>query len=90
MVGLEVAGGVLPDARALVGRQLGLERRRDLERHVALDREDVGELAVVRLGPDVAVGLGIDQLRHHPHPVTSPPHAPLEQRPHAESLADFP
>ena len=35
----------------------------DRRRHLVLDGEDVLELAVIALGPHMAVGLGVDQLR---------------------------
>ena len=71
---------------ALVARRLdppgqgGDDRRRDL----VLDREDVLELAVVALGPDVPVGLGIDQLHRDAHAVARLAHAALDHVLHAE------
>ena len=44
-------------------RQGGDDRGCDL----VLDREDVVQLAVVAIGPDVRVGFGIDQLDRDPH-----------------------
>src|SRR5258708_15962323 len=55
---------------------------------LVLDREDIGEIAVVTLGPDVVAGFGLDQLRgdadpvpgfsqassHHVAPPNPPPH----------------
>jgi hypothetical protein len=47
-LGLRVGGRHLPDSLALLWRQLEAERPRYLEGDLALDREDVAELAFVR------------------------------------------
>src|SRR5439155_17441540 len=47
LVGLGIGGGPLTDLGSLIRRQLGLERRRYPQRHVALDHEDIGELPVI-------------------------------------------
>ena len=60
------------------------------KRHVGLDREDVGELAVVRLRPEVLVGFGVDELGHDPHPVAHAPHASLQEGRRRQQGADFP
>ena len=62
LVGLDVVGGLLADPGPLLRRELRLERGRDLQRDVGLDGEDVGQLAVVGLGPEVPVRLGVDEL----------------------------
>ena len=90
LVGLHVRGRLLPDLPTLLVGQLGLERGRDLQRHVALDGEDVGQLAIVGLGPEVPVRLDVDQLGDDPHPVPGPPDAALEQRGHVQDLTDLP
>jgi len=40
--------------------EIDLERGDDLTRHLVLYREDVGQLAVITLGPEVAAGRAID------------------------------
>src|SRR5206468_10533236 len=55
LVGLQIVRGLLVEARLLIGSQFRLERGRDLQSHVRLDREDIGEPTVVRLGPEVSV-----------------------------------
>ena len=37
---------------------------------LVLQREDLGPWSVEALGPDMAAGLGVDQLRVDPHVVT--------------------
>ena len=54
--------------------------RRDL----VLDGEDVLEVAVVALGPEVVVGLGVDQLHRDAHPLPDLAHAALDDVLHAE------
>ena len=48
---------------SLGGDQLNAERVRDLARDLILQREEVGEIAVIAFGPDVLAGLGLDELR---------------------------
>ena len=90
LVGLEIARRLSLDPGALVGRQLGPERGGDLDCHVRLDREDVGQLAIVGLRPEVLIRLGVDELRHDAHAIAGPPHAPLEQRRHLQRRRDLP
>ena len=49
LIRVQVVGGRLPHARAFVSRQPGLERGGNLQSDVALNREDIGQLAVVGL-----------------------------------------
>ena len=79
LVGLDVVGGLLPDPAPLLGRELGLQRGRDLERDIGLDGEDVGQLAVVGLGPEVTVVFRIDEGGNDPHPAPGPADAPIEE-----------
>ena len=79
-IGLDVLRRLPPHARLLVARQLGLERGRDVQRDVGLDREDVRQLPVVRLGPELPIGLDVDQRRHDAHAVAGVSDAAVEQR----------
>src|SRR3989440_6663679 len=83
LVGLEIAGGLLVDPGSLIGGKLRLQRGRDLQRHVRLNREDIGQLTVVRLRPEVLIAVRVDELRDDPHPVAGAADAPLEQGGHA-------
>ena len=65
------------------------ERVGDVERDVGLDGEDVVELPVVRLGPEVAIGLGVDELRDDAHAIAGATYAAVEQRGGAERRADL-
>ena len=90
LVGLEIGGGPPADLGSLIRGQLGLERPRYPQRHVALDHEDIGELPVIRLGPEVAVGLGVDELGDDTHAISGAPNAPLEHRRDLQPGRDLP
>jgi hypothetical protein len=53
LVRLDVAGRVAREPRLLVDGKLRLERGRDVQCDIALDGEDVSELAIVRLRPEL-------------------------------------
>ncbi len=58
----EAAGRPLLDPGTHVRRQRRLEGIGDSQCHVALDGEDVGQVAVIVVCPEVLVGLRIDEL----------------------------
>jgi hypothetical protein len=75
--------------RVLVPHQPQLERVRDGARDLVLDGEDVLQLAVEGLRPElVAVG-DVDQLDVDPDPVADLPDAALEHRADTELVADL-
>ncbi len=90
IVRLDVVGASARHPPALLGRQRDLERGDDLTRDLVLDLEDVGQLAVVALGPDVAAGRPVDQLGRDPDAVAGLAHAAFERMPHAELAAHLP
>src|SRR5438128_5070736 len=59
-------------------RQLDPERRGDGLRDLILNREDVGHLAVVALGPEMKTIGDLDELRGDSDAVTRLPNASLE------------
>jgi hypothetical protein len=83
-----LAVGTVGDLRALLRRELRLERIGDGLRDLALDREDVLDVAVVALRPQVVVGGGLDQLHVDVHLVAGLLHAALENRGDAELHRD--
>ncbi len=85
LVGARVGGRLALEPAALIGRQLGLERARDVERDLRLDREDVGELAVVGLRPEVPVGCGVDELGDDPHAASGASDTAIHERADSES-----
>ena len=58
-------------------------------RDLVLDREDVVELAVVGLRPQVRVGAGADQLRGDPHRVARLAHGAFEHVRHVQRARDL-
>ena len=64
-----------------------LEGRDDLAGDLVLDLEDVGELAVVALRPDVAAAAAIDQLGGNPHPISGLTDAAFEDVAYPEFAA---
>ena len=54
-----------------------------------MDGEDIGQIAIVGLCPQMRVGAGIDQLRVHPHFVGRALHTAFDNMRHAELLTDL-
>ena len=90
MVGLEIVRRLPPHARVLGGGELRLERRRDLQRDLGLDGEDVRHLSIVRLRPQMPVCLRIHQLRDDAHAVAGATDAAGQHDRRAERGADLP
>ena len=84
LVGRHVVGG--QPGRAVARRRLDPPRQGgdDRGRDLVLDGEDVLEVAVVALGPEVVVGLGVDQLHGDAHPLPDLAHAAFDDVLHAE------
>src|ERR1700693_5626043 len=78
---IQIVSGEVP-CRALLDpllfrrRESGFEGGGNPLGDLALDREDVLELAVVGLGPDVLVASGVDELAHDPDPIAGSPPGP--------------
>ena len=70
------------------GLKRHLERVDDPVRDFVLDREDVGQVAVVALGPEMPAVAGIDELRGDAHAVAGAADRAFEHRAHAKLAAD--
>ncbi len=57
---------------------------RDPVGDLVLHREDIVQVAVVALGPQLAAARHLRQLRRHPHPVPTSVYAALDQVAHAQ------
>jgi hypothetical protein len=88
-VGLYVGGRVPAQPLRLVLRQLDRERADDVLHHLVLRREDVGEIAVEPLGPDMPAAAGIDELRGDAHAVAGLAGAALEHEAYPEVTPDL-
>src|SRR5262249_56403206 len=70
-------------------RQRDRERAHDLLHHLVLGREDVGEIAIEPLGPQMPAAAGIDELRRDAHAIAGLADAALEHEAHAEIPSDL-
>ncbi len=66
------------EARLLFRRELGSYLAGDGLRHLALQSDDILQLALVAAGPEVRVCSTMDELDRDPHPVTGAEHRPLD------------
>ena len=65
------------------------QRRRDRRRDFVLDGENILELAIVALGPEVGLGFAVDQLDRHSDAIRGFAHAALNDVVHAEFPRDL-
>src|SRR5206468_6760918 len=59
-------------------QELELERTYDGFRNLILDRENVGQIAIVALGPQMIAGRTVDQLRSDAHATAGLAHTALK------------
>ena len=72
----------------LAGNELTAELAGDARRDVVLNGEDVGEIAIVALGPQLRAVVRPNQLSADSNPLSHPAHAAFQDRRHAESLCN--
>src|SRR5215468_73126 len=84
LVGLDVSRGT-----SVYGLKGHFQPLRDRLSNFVLDLEDVGELPIVSLRPEVKPRLRIDELHGDPQPISRAPHAALQNRRHAKSLCNL-
>src|SRR5215471_12663881 len=89
LLGIKAFGWLSPAAGVFCRVQLGLDRRHDPFGDLVLHGEDVAEIAVVALGPNVIAGFRLDQLRGDPQPVAALADASFEHVAHAELASDL-
>src|SRR4029453_8896308 len=66
IVGNEIRSGALTDYTLFLWRQFGLKLVGDFFGNLALDGENIGQVAIIFFGPDMRVIAGINQLGAHP------------------------
>ena len=88
-VGGHVVGRLALGTAVRGGVDTPRQRRDDGRGHFVLDGEDVIELAVVALGPDVRVGFGVDQLHGDADAIARLAHAALDDILHLELARDL-
>ena len=77
------------DRLFLIWREVRLESIGDRLGDFALNREHIGQVAIVSLGPQVRIGPGVDQLRVHAHLFGGALHAAFQDVRDSEPFADF-
>src|SRR4051812_28662627 len=87
--GVETVGRLARDPLALAALHGGQYCGRDAPRYFVLHCEDIGEVAVIALGPEMSVGRCLDQLPGHPYPVAGLAHAAFENVAHSKFTADL-
>ena len=88
-VRLHVAGTTSVQPPLLALRQRERQRADDLLYHLVLRREDVREIAIEPLGPEMPAGAGIDELRRDAHALAGLADAALEHKAHAQVAPDL-
>ena len=85
-----MCSGPLRDYALVFGAgQRRLDRGGDTGGDVVLHSEDVGQVPVVTLGPEMGTGGYIDELAADAHPLAGPAHATLEDIADAKLAADL-
>ena len=69
--------------------ELKVERVRDPTGDLVLQSEEVAEVAVETIRPQMLVGLGIDQLHVYSDPIARPLHAPFQHITYAQFVTDL-
>src|SRR5208282_5636436 len=80
--------GMFDRAAGFGDRKLRLQRAGDPRRDLVLQGEQVADIAVETLGPELRTGFGIDELDIDPYLVAGPLYAALEDVTHAQFSAD--
>ena len=78
VVSRHVVGGSALEQDLLLRREDSRERGGDLLRNLRLDGEDVRDVPVIGLGPDLNVRAGVNELACHPDPGTRALHTALK------------
>ena len=81
--------GLRPLRQFVCTHKADLQRLDDLLRHIVLNREDVGKIAIIPLRPGMAAALAVDQLTGHAYPVARLAHAALQHVMHAKCPRDI-
>src|SRR6202020_420483 len=88
-VGLRLDRALADQATSFVGSQFDLERGDDLLRQLILNGEDVAEIAIESLGPDMAAGGRVDELGGDANAGAVFAHAAFQHVPHAKRPSDL-
>src|SRR6266513_473575 len=89
IVRLKVTGGRLFDASLFRGREFCLKLASNGFGYLTLDRENVDEIAIITLSPEVCIVACIDQLCVHTYFGPGPLHAAFQKMSNTEGLANL-
>ena len=89
LIGGQVGRRMQLQAFLFTWREVGAQRERDPPRQFTLEREQIGDLAIVSIVPDVQICPGVDQLGVDPHPIAGASHRAFQDVGHPEFLADL-
>ena len=89
IVGVDILRRLRGDRFLFRAGQRCLQSLRDRAGDFAFDAEDIFQLAIVALGPEVFIGRGLDQLHVDVHQLAGLLHAAFENIRDAELLRDF-
>src|SRR5215472_19311277 len=87
--GTKVLGRAVLRTNAFGFHQLWLDGSHNLPGDLVLKRKDVGQLAIVTVGPEVLAADGIDQLGGNPYAVAALADAPFQDVAHPEFAPDL-
>ena len=68
-IGFAIFGGPALDLRLLHWREFRLQFAHDLLREISLNGKHIGQVAIVIFRPKVLVGVSVNQLHIHAHPI---------------------
>src|SRR6516164_3101164 len=89
IIGVEPVRPFALDTLDLRESQARLDRADNGQRELVLKRENIVELTVVTLGPNVRSDCGVDELPGYAHAIASLAHAAFEHITHAQLAADL-
>src|SRR5438128_1894185 len=89
VVGSYVRGGALADRTLFLWRELGLKLVGDFLGNLALNRENIGKIAIIGLRPKMRIGAGVNELRHYSDAVSRALNTSFQHMGHAELLPNF-
>lgn len=88
-IGFDIVRRSLCNGFLLLRQQLHFQLLDDRMRDVVLDSEDVSQLMIVPIGPDMPAMLAIDKLSSHPNPRSGLAHAAFQNECDTELPADL-
>ena len=89
IVGSEVRGGTLADRTLFLWRELSLKLVGYFLGDLALNRENIGEIAIIGLRPKMRISAGVNELRHYPNAVRRALNASFQDMGYAKLPSDF-